>query len=102
MEFTKAQVLSLKAVIKRLALEQTNVKAQRKTVHLKVERTLPPWKANFLHMANRDKLRYLYIAYGFMRGKTLDQIEPNRKTEPVIEKVNHLVSFYGETICTGS
>lgn len=71
-----------KSAIKMLVESQRKHKPQRKTVHFSGTRTVEPWEAAHIVSTNREELRHLYIVYGELRGKSLDQIEPNRKTEP--------------------
>lgn len=94
-------IQKLKADIKELAQGQINLKNQRKTVNLVGERTLPSWKANLGHGVNRHKLRHMYIIYGELRGKTLDEVEPNRRTEPsdwYLEKLREDYKFVEESV----
>lgn len=86
---------ALKADIKKLAAEQRVIRPQRKTVHFKGERTLSPDQAQTDHFYNRHQLRHLYIAYGYMRGKTIDQIEPKRKTPFSQYTVDQILKKYG-------
>jgi len=99
MEYSKEQKLQLKAAIKSLSDAQRSVKSQRKTVHFKGERTIPAWKAVATHSINRYDLRHMYIAYGIMRGKTIEQIEPKRKSEFSQSKVDKILENYGQAIC---
>lgn len=99
MEYSKEQVLSLKKAIKSLVAEQRLAKPQRKTVHFTGLRTMPSWKAAATHQINRYDLRHMYIAYGAMRGKSIEQIEPNRKTDYSESKVNQILENYGKAVC---
>lgn len=85
MEYNKEAIKALKSAIKLLVIEQRQIKPQRKTVHFTGDRTMPPWKAQATHLLNRFELRYMYLAYGLMRGKTILQMEVKSK-EPAIEK----------------
>lgn len=55
--------------IKSLSSQQGVLKAQRKTVHLKVERSMSPSDASYLARTNSTKLMHLFIAYAQLRGK---------------------------------
>lgn len=55
--------------IKDLSSQQGALKAQRKTVHLKVERSIPAEDATYLAKTNGTKLMHLFIAYAQLRGK---------------------------------
>lgn len=72
----------LKEDIRVLATEQIELRNQRKTVRRKGEKKMTPYEAFCKHQSNRRQLRHMYIIYGELRGKTLDQIEQSRKTEP--------------------
>ena len=74
-------ILKLKNDIKELSNEQRELKLQRKTVNFTGVRTTSAASAQYTHQMNRIKLRYMYLVYGLLRGRTPDQIEPNRKTE---------------------
>ena len=100
MEYSRQQILSLKETIKKLAEQQKSYKQQRKTVHFTGTRTVPAWLATQQHQINRYDLRHLYIAYGIMRGKSIEQIEPKCKTPYSEEKVQKIMEKYGEVIHT--
>lgn len=102
MEFSKEQVLSMKEAIKSLVAQQKSIKPQRKTVHFTGTRTMPAWKAASQHLINRYDLRHLYIAYGFMRGKSIEQIEPKRKTEHDERKVENILATYEQVVHSNS
>lgn len=86
---------TMKEAIAEMAAEQIVLKAHRKTENFKgTERKYQPWEATWKHAANRETLRAMYVAYGILRGKELDQIEPNHKTEPNMFLVNKLVEKY--------
>ena len=70
---------TLKQKIKELSVKQVELKNQRKTVNLVGERTVAPYQAAYQHSDNRLELRRLFIAYGLLRGKTIEQIEPTTK-----------------------
>ena len=44
--------------------------------------------------AMKEELRNYYAAYGLLRGKTLDQIEPNRKSEPYMKSVENIMKKF--------
>lgn len=72
----------LKSDIAELVEQQRLLKPQRKTVNLQVNRTVDSGYAISTVAQNKFRLRHLYIVYGLLRGKTLDQIEPSRTTQP--------------------
>lgn len=79
----------LKNDIAELVEQQKQLKPQRKTVNFVGERWVSPsgiqitaTDATSMVASNKFKLRHLYIVYGLLRGKSLDEIEPNRTTPP--------------------
>lgn len=84
----------LKSEIKKLVAEQMALKPQRKTVHFTGERTIPADQATLEVIVNKGSLRHLYIVYGLLRGKTLDQIEPKRCSEPNQWIISKLLEKY--------
>lgn len=66
--------------IKLKVQEQKIAKANRKTVHIQVERTMSPTEAYFKSIKLKEELRHMYLAYGVLRGKTPEVIEQNAKT----------------------
>lgn len=98
----------IKNDIKKLAENQKSLKNQRKTVHLKGERTIEPWKATLTHNANRHQLRMMYAAYHVLKGRDLSIFEtkPSKKetVSPIsdyVDQINKLVEKYGkeEVVC---
>ena len=79
------------------------MKAQRKTVNLKVERTVDPFSAAENVRSNRERLRIMYAAYGVLRGKTFEQIENsydrvNNQIHPLYgygSDINKILNKYG-------
>jgi len=84
----------LKSEIKKIETEQKSLKPQRKTVHFTGTRTVPANQATYEVQVNKASLRHLHIAYGILRGKTLEQIEPKRKTEPNEWIISKLLEKY--------
>jgi len=76
--------------IKALSSQQGTLKAQCKTVHLKVERSMPANEAAALRTSNSTKLMHLFIAYAQLRGK-----EPQLPTRTGWDK--ELVEKFMET-----
>lgn len=89
---------TLKEKIKTLAALQIELKNQRRTVRLSGLRTMSPGEASWKHMTNRDTLRHMYIAYGFMRGKTLLEIEGKSKEAPNLNYVDKFVKEFTEIL----
>ena len=69
----KLQVL--RAQIKSSVEYQISLKGQRKTVYLKVERTMEPSEATWRHRANRLELRAMYAALAKLRGREISDID---------------------------
>lgn len=96
----------LREEIAALEKEQVNMKAQRKTVNLKVERTVDPYSAYMRVLSNREKLRVMYAAYGLMRGKRFNQVENhwvnnNNEIHPLYglaSQINNVLNKYGYTM----
>ena len=63
----------IKAEIKVAAGYQVFLKNQRKTIKLEGSREMDPGEATWKHQANKAKLAAMYIAYGVMRGKDLEE-----------------------------
>ena len=98
----KEEIRQLRQEIAALEKEQINMKAQRKTVNLKVERTISQYEAAEKVRTNRRKLRVMYAAYGLMRGKTFEIIENRHDsqstTHPLIaycRDINKVLNKYG-------
>lgn len=99
---TKQQILTLKEDIRKMANEQSSLKNQRKTIHFKGVRTIPASEAEWLHRTNRYDLRHLYIAYGFMRNKTIEQIESTATTTYNVKKVEKIMEQYANLVCNNA
>lgn len=96
----------LREEIAALEIEQKEMKAQRKTVNLKVKRTVNPYDAAQAVDENRPKLRVMYAAYGLMRGKRFNQVENrwdtnNNDNHPLYglaSQINKILNKYGYTM----
>lgn len=100
---------TLKIRIKNLAAQQTATKNQRKTVSFSGERTMSASEAQWRAMSNKDQLRHLYLAYGMLRGMTVEQIESKSNTPFDLVRVNKLIEFhkdefkfYEKAVCTSA
>lgn len=71
---------TLKLEIAKLVAEQIETKPQRKTVNFTGQRTVDPEKAAYTVKNNKNTLRHLYVVYGLLRGKTVEQVEGKSKT----------------------
>jgi hypothetical protein len=98
----------LRVKVKSLAAEARIIRAEEKRVLYRKPRTFrgrTVWagkpgqlhhelwdhRVNFL----RAEARATHVAYGLLRGKTLDQIEPKSKSKPDWERVNAMLKKYG-------
>lgn len=94
----KRNIIKLKEDIKLLSSKQKVLKNQRKTVNLKGERIIDPYKALWEHISNRSDLFHMYIAYAKLRNR-FERMKIKEGT-PINEKeVNKYIENYGETIC---
>lgn len=102
----KEEIKKLREEIAALEEQQINMKAQRKTVNLKVKRTVSPYTAAQTVDENRGKLRIMYAAYGLMRGKRFNQVEnqwdkKNNDIHPLYglaSQINKILNKYGYTM----
>ena len=76
-EFNTKAILMLKKDIKERVELQKFYKNQRKTVKLVGERKISASEATWKHMANREDLREMYLAYGILRDRELSDIDSN-------------------------
>ena len=100
----KENIKIFKEDIKKLSQEQRELKAQRKTVNLKVERKVDPSEASDRVVYQKHYLRLLHAAYGLMRGKTFEQIESKPSLDPLENytvEIQKLVKHYEEVVCPG-
>lgn len=96
----------LREEIAALEKKQVEMKAQRKTVNLKVKRTVNPYDAAMAVEENKPKLRVMYAAYGLMRGKRFNQVEnhwdnKNNDIHPLYglaSQINNVLNKYGYTM----
>lgn len=99
----KEEIKQLRQEIAALEEEQKNMKAQRKTVNLRVKRTTDPYSAYCAVIRNREHLRVMYAAYGVLRGKTFEKIEnsydrENNQIHPLYgygKEINQILNKYG-------
>lgn len=90
-----------KAEIKVAAGYQTFLKNQRKTVKLIGNRKMSVSDAAWKHRSNRCKLAEMYVAYGVMRGKDLDEqikshVSKKEENSWMIDSVRKQVEKYLE------
>jgi hypothetical protein len=83
-EMLRVKIKSLAEEAKIIRKEEQRTKGNLRT-ELHLHRT---WDV-------RRAARETHIAYGLIKGRTLEQIEPNRKTEVNWDAVNRMLKKYG-------
>ncbi len=91
----------MKEAIKEMIELQKEYKKQRKQSYTGKRMQVKNWRGEMVELDQwmaaskakdmKDELRSYYIAYGMLRGKALDQIEPSRKTEPNMRAVERIM-----------
>jgi tetratricopeptide (TPR) repeat protein len=76
------------------------LKNQRKTVHIKGERTMDPWTATCKHSANRGKLNDLYAAQSFLIGRDLETVRKQHGDWHTENSLNKTIEHYEQVIRT--
>lgn len=93
----------LKAEIKTLVSKQKLTKLQRKTVNLVGERIISEYTAQIDVCINKRLLSAMYVAYGVLRGKNLEDEIKNHVSQKceneyfisgIINKANTLIEKY--------
>tara|TARA_R110000868_G_scaffold16222_1_gene73222 strand:- start:847 stop:1152 length:306 start_codon:yes stop_codon:yes gene_type:complete len=92
------QAITLAA--KSLAQEQPVLKNQRKTVHIKGERTMDRWTALYKHSSNRSTLNQLYAAQSFLRGRDIETINSQHGDWHSEASINKTIEKYEQIIRT--
>ena len=92
-----SQIINLKIKLKSLAAESVIIKQQER----KHRGPNWGWKSNRLrehriHVV-RVEARCTHLAYGFLKGKALIEIEQTSKSEPDWNKVERMVRRYGSS-----
>ena len=67
------EIKKLKETIKVASEYQRFLKNQRKTEKIVGKREMSPSEATWKHQSNREKLAAMFVAYGVMRGKDIDE-----------------------------
>lgn len=81
----------LKIKIKSLAEEARIIRREERKTHGTLRQELYLHRIGIVRKVQRDTL----IAYGLIRGKTIDQMEPNRKSDPDWDAINKMLKKYG-------
>lgn len=94
----------MKETIKEMIELQKQYKAQRKEKFAGKRMQVKNWRGETVELSPdmaagkardmKDELRSYFVAYGLLRGKTLDQIEPKRKTEPYMRRVDQIMAEF--------
>ena len=83
--------MTIKEYIKKVAKRQPILRQTAKTSH---EKYSPD--AYMSRMDARLHLRAMYIVYGTMKGRTIEQIEPTRKSEPSQYLIDKYTKLFDE------
>lgn len=85
-------IAKMKASIKSLSEKQRALKTQRKTIKLVGKRWMEASDAVYKHAQNRMELSAMYVAYGIMRGKDLNEMKDLHLTKKE-ENVYYMASL---------
>lgn len=99
-QYAKESILKMKNAIKTKVAEQKVLKNQRKTVNLVGNRIVSEHEAALRHIVNREWLRYHYLAYAILRGKSIENMEPKNSKPYSQSGVQKIVDSYGQVVCT--
>jgi len=100
MENKKQIKQAIREAAKTLAAKQPVLKNQRKSVHIKGERTMSRWEAICAHARNRYLLNQLYAAQSFLRGRDLETIKKQHGDWHTESSINKTIEQYEQTIRT--
>lgn len=100
MENKKQIKQAIREAAKNLAAEQPVLKNQRKTVHIKGERTMDRWTAIYKHSSNRITLNQLYAAQSFLRGSDIETIKKQHGEWHSEISINKTIEKYEQIIRT--
>jgi hypothetical protein len=84
----------LRVKIKSLAVEARIIRREEMRTFGQLRAELHSHRTKAVRLAARES----HVAYGLIRGFTLDQIEPIRRTEPDMKRVEALVRKYGAVV----
>lgn len=95
-----ATIIELKAEIKELANNQTYLRDQSKSKYNKHPREMYYSDAQRRHDQSRNQLRYMYFAYGLLKGRSFTEMEKIYSPLDVYNKakVAKLQFEYGEEV----
>ena len=81
----------LRVKLKSLAAEARIIRREEQRTFGALRDELHRHRVDIVRKVARDT----HIAYGLIRGKTIDQMEPTRKFDPDWDAVNKMVAKYG-------
>lgn len=81
----------LRVKLKSLAAEAKIIRREEKRSHGALREELYRHRIDVVRAVSRNT----HIAYGLIKGRTLDQMEPTRKSEPDWDAVAKMISKYG-------
>lgn len=81
----------LRVKVKSLAEEARIIRREEQKSHGWIRDQLYLHRINEVRRAARDA----HIAYGLIKGRTIEQMEPGRKSEPNWEAINKMLKKYG-------
>lgn len=81
----------LRVKVKSLAAEARIIRQEEQRTHGQLRFELHEHRVGVV----RDMARSSHLAYGFIRGRTHDEMEPTRKSEPDWEAVRRMCKRYG-------
>lgn len=81
----------LRVKLKSLAEEARIIRREEQRTFGALREELHRHRVDIVRKVARDT----HVAYGLIRGKTIDQIEPGRKSDPDWEAVEKMVKKYG-------
>lgn len=81
----------LKIKLKSLAAEAKIIRKEERKTRGTLREELYRHRIDVVRVVARDT----HIAYGIIRGKTIDQMEPTRKSEPNWDAIEKMVKKYG-------
>lgn len=81
----------LRVKLKSLAAEAKIIRAEEQRTHTVLRSELHDHRVKVV----RSEARCTHLAYGFIRGRTLEQMEPSSETEPDWDRVRKMLKKYG-------
>lgn len=81
----------LKVKVNSLAAEARIIRALEKKAKGVIQAEL---HSHRVHEVRREA-RHAHLAYGILKGRTIEQMEPTAKSKPDMEKVDRMLKKYG-------